>query len=610
MLQLFTHRMEELFVEYIAESLYDYYIKLFPPYAGYSGDKWLDVLEVLSDFAVETALRGYDPEDLISSFDSPGYWAQGFVRIHEIFQEKHPGANVSLDVQDLPAELPFTPFPEDEVNFGLRVLYRQKWVRLGTQPGELVRTIPLGPKQTEKVTTKSVIRNKFTRNIEALTATETLRETSTSSKDSSEVVEEASEAFNIHAEASASGTFGFGSVSATAGTSYDTASNSKNTKSRLNEAMAKTSSKMRRETKVVVSTEREATDEFTTSSEITNPNEEIAVTYVYSKLQRQYQITTTLAEVESVVFQCPWHRPASGGSTRTGSRTTPGSSLGHRRTSSFADDLALIATTPPPAPPADPDVQDNKFGLAMSAAIDGMKGYQTFTGNLPDVFRVAQEKYERKLDQRTNYDQETLHRTTALARLQKHIVANILHYMKTIWRHEDHDQRIQRLAQVMVPVHWEFVPHGGPTEEATIAPWEGTFVPDESPDALLRLTDLIDPGGSLGYVGNYAVYRVKGSPAVLDLNRALSMLRSKYAYFEVEVDTSEALGSEILQAVALEPRFTNAHYTLHVAAVDDWTVVREVAGGIFHVTPQENPPAVEFEGILISSTSSRPWATT
>ena len=170
---------------------------------------------------------------------------------------------------------------------------------------------------------------------------------------------------------------------------------------------------------------------------------------------------------------------------------------------SFSDDLGLIASMPPPAAPADPDGPDNKIGRAMESAIGGMSGYWNFKGNLPDVFRVAQEKYERKLDQRTNYNQETLRRQTALARLQKHIVANILHYMRTIWRHEDHDQRMQRLAQVMVPVHWEFVPYGEPTNEevATTAPWEGTFVPDESPDALVRLTDIIDPGGPAGYVG-------------------------------------------------------------------------------------------------------------
>ena len=86
---------------------------------------------------------------------------------------------------------------------------------------------------------------------------------------------------------------------------------------------------------------------------------------------------------------------------------------------------------------------------------------------------------------------------------------------------------------------------------------------------------------------------------VLELNRALSMLRSKYAHFEVEVNTSAVPGLEVLQTVALEPRFANAHYTLHVAAQDDWTVAREGAGGIFHVVPQESPPAVEFEGILI-----------
>jgi len=66
--------------------------------------------------------------------------------------------------------------------------------------------------------------------------------------------------------------------------------------------MRKTANKVRTDSKVVVSTEFEETFEATSATEIQNPNDEIAVTYVYSKLQMQYEIFTQLAEVQDVVM--------------------------------------------------------------------------------------------------------------------------------------------------------------------------------------------------------------------------------------------------------------------------------------------------------------------
>jgi hypothetical protein len=64
-----------------------------------------------------------------------------------------------------PDEYPFEVFQADSVNLGLRLVYRQEWQHLGTQPGEIVRTIPLGPGQTERITTKIVRRRKRTTNL-------------------------------------------------------------------------------------------------------------------------------------------------------------------------------------------------------------------------------------------------------------------------------------------------------------------------------------------------------------------------------------------------------------------------------------------------------------
>src|SRR5262245_46933001 len=80
---------------------------------------------------------------------------------------------------DCPPNYPsFEVFPSCSVNIGLRLVYRQDWRLLGTQPGEIVRTIPLGPSQTERVTTKIVRRHKRTTGLEMTTSVETQTETS------------------------------------------------------------------------------------------------------------------------------------------------------------------------------------------------------------------------------------------------------------------------------------------------------------------------------------------------------------------------------------------------------------------------------------------------
>jgi hypothetical protein len=57
--------------------------------------------------------------------------------------------------------------------------------------------------------------------------------------------------------------------------SEDTSSASKHTNTRLNEMMEKTASRMKRDAKIVVSSEGEDTFEETAAAELTNPNDEV-----------------------------------------------------------------------------------------------------------------------------------------------------------------------------------------------------------------------------------------------------------------------------------------------------------------------------------------------
>ncbi len=70
-----------------------------------------------------------------------------------------------------PSQHPFMTFIPGSINLGLRLVYRQEWRYLGNQRGEVIRTIPLGPKQVERVSTKVVRRTQTTKTSEELRST-------------------------------------------------------------------------------------------------------------------------------------------------------------------------------------------------------------------------------------------------------------------------------------------------------------------------------------------------------------------------------------------------------------------------------------------------------
>ncbi len=196
----------------------------------------------------------------------------------------------------------FEPFLLNSWNLGMRVIYRQEWRPLGNQRGEVVKTIPLGPKQVEKVTTKIIRRTKVTKTAETLRSVEETSEVTDTTKDSNEIVNEASETFGWNVEAEASVGFSVFSASISGGAHGEAEQRSKQASTHLSESVQKTASKIKTETKTVVTTESESTYEIETASEISNPNEEIPITYVYSKLLRQYEIFTSVVEIQNVIL--------------------------------------------------------------------------------------------------------------------------------------------------------------------------------------------------------------------------------------------------------------------------------------------------------------------
>ncbi|MDL1944439.1 zinc ribbon domain-containing protein [Chloroflexi bacterium CFX2] len=451
---------------------------------------------------------------------------------------------ITQQVSTAVAEYPFTVFQPNSCNLGLRLVYRQEWRPIGVQSGEVVRTIPLGPKQVEKVSTKIVRRSKVSETFESLKSVEVTTETSDTTKDSSEIVEETAKKNSWHAEAEASVSFGF-SAKISGGKSGESEETSKNTNNYLSETVQKTAGKMRTETKVVVSTESESTFEQTTASEIYNPNDEIAVTYVYSKMQSQYEILTRLAEVNGVVFiaeRVPLPYEVDDNWVKKYDWIIAKELLDD----SFRDALTSISQDYPQDSLPD-DVQgkisktlDNSLG--NGSFLEKLSGTATSVSiDSVDLSQEAQRGYRET-------QKEELERKRARAlleqkrqRLRQHIRENILHYCRAIWSQEDSEQRMLRYDKlnIYIPTVWKFRPTTGVDivdfdELTNTILLDGHFIPDLSDLSTIRpVTEVINPAGPIGFAGNYAVFYMKPDAEIdakcqHDLFDMLHLMRSAY----------------------------------------------------------------------------------
>ena len=550
------------------------------------------------------SIRGADgtvPETVLRSIEDVPFWSSrtdqvinAVVGVLGDFTVGGTDAGDGDPLEELPSAYPFEPFAINSVNFGLQLVYRQDWIALGTRAGEIVRTLPLGPKQTEKVTVKAVRKSKATRSTEVSTSIETATESSMATKDSQEVVEEASERYNWHAEASASASFGWGSGSLTAGMGGENASSSRDAKSTLNETMEKTASKLRTDTKIVVSTEVEETSDFTRVSEISNPNDEIAVTYVYSRLQRQYELRTYLSDVSLVVYvgeHVPAPHEVDGAWVRRYDWILSRALLDE----SFRADLDAVRSGRPSGGIGN-DV-DASIQSLMDSLSDGIPNYATVAGKVPDFFQNPQQAYERELERsraRTAADRQFFR---ALNRLRRHIFDNILYYMRAIWSSEDPDQRLMRYGKIRVATNWEFVPTGAPTPDGLpgyYAPAIHDYERDTAP-----LSEMINPAGPIGYAGNYAAFYLRESTRWSTLLAALGQLRAPYLRLIVEVEAPASAG---VTAVAAETRLGPGSYRISAgdAPSGQVTISQHLGAGAFNVVDTRPLTAeLRFHGIVV-----------
>ena len=196
----------------------------------------------------------------------------------------------------------FEVFAKNSINFGIMVTYRQTWKPEQYQVGDLVSTIPLAPREIRRYTTRSV--TKKTRAVKELE--DNLQNRKTESSDTTradgEIVKKAQE--KTHFNLSASETFGGDGMSITATQSGggDSSKESAQVKKEMRESVLKSAQEYRQQHRVEVDTSESLESEATTFHEIQNPNDELAVTYLFYELQRTYRVSERIHQLTPVIL--------------------------------------------------------------------------------------------------------------------------------------------------------------------------------------------------------------------------------------------------------------------------------------------------------------------
>jgi hypothetical protein len=188
------------------------------------------------------------------------------------------------------------------INFGILVNYRQRWQPISYQVGELVSTIPLAPKEVRKYTTRQVVKkSRAEKEIES--ALQVRRQDSTeTSRSHSEIVRRANNKTNFKHTAEGGVNFTVWNAKGSDGVSIDSAKQSAQTKKEFREAVLKAAEEYKNDHRIELSTSESEESIETTSGEISNPNDELPVTYLFYELQRRFEVSEQIHKITPVVM--------------------------------------------------------------------------------------------------------------------------------------------------------------------------------------------------------------------------------------------------------------------------------------------------------------------
>ncbi|MCB0838919.1 MAG: hypothetical protein KDD99_19735, partial [Bacteroidetes bacterium] len=200
----------------------------------------------------------------------------------------------------------FTVFAENSYNFGIITTMEQKWIPGDYQATNLISTLTLAPgeKRTyskKEVRKKSVARKEMEKNSSTLSDERTF-----SSKASSDIMDKVSKTtnFSIQNQNTVGGDILGFRIDNTLNTDFksDQQTEFTNNRKAIREATKKATQEYKNERSLEINTQSDREFELGIKSEISNPNNEITVTYLFYELERQYRITEYLKSVRPVIM--------------------------------------------------------------------------------------------------------------------------------------------------------------------------------------------------------------------------------------------------------------------------------------------------------------------
>lgn len=187
-------------------------------------------------------------------------------------------------------------------NFGLMKTYRQKWDPVAYQVGDLVKTIPLAPKEEIKYSVKTVLNEKIAKKESRKNNSTLQSEMSSTTRAEAEIVKKANARTNFSYANEGGFSLGLGGSSNTTYFGTEAGNDSQDTKKDFREAVIKASQEFKEERSLEIDTETTYTSEYNQSGTIVNPNDELAVTYLFYELQRRFKVTEQIYRVMPVVL--------------------------------------------------------------------------------------------------------------------------------------------------------------------------------------------------------------------------------------------------------------------------------------------------------------------
>jgi hypothetical protein len=467
---------------------------------------------------------------------------------------------------------PFSPFATDgdgpAVTYGLVLGYRQRWEPRGYQAGELVRSIPLAPKSTIKYSTRRKRVRSYSEKRTQASESAYSSEEQDVTRDVAKIVKETklNTSLSLTHEAGG-GVPGVGSGSTSTVWNVGAARDSSSTKELFREETRKQTEAHKQSSSLELTVATTDELEVEETSEVSNPNDELVVTYLFYELQRRFLVSEHLHRVTPVVLVAqPLPAPSSLDSVwlarhdwivrrvlldrslapaleyavsgkilaDKGRAEELEAALEQQRAVVEAVKRDLVDLSSENLLPDPENVwqlwrvheYDEKYGYAWRDDEDKVR--DVFGDEVAD--RLAQRK--RTIETREadlKRELGNLERATSayveafsryareaiqLERLLLHVKDNVIYYMQAIWEHESRDQRYLRLRHVSVPevtgtVTYRLEPPDRPPRAPTFHPPVGVTATSR-----LRVTgdvelgDVADLAAPLGFVGNAMVLPV------------------------------------------------------------------------------------------------------